>query len=235
MRVVVSGYRRTGTSAMMCALVDSLVPPFAVGTSNDDWGVGNVPDEDGYIPCPGPLFEVGGSAYCNAQFLRNMPNDVLIKIFFDGLPNLPAGEYVVIWMYRDPEEVAASLERAEKHIIDWALKTHGTSEEKTKQRNARIERTFCVYRDYNQDDIDHVLGIVDQRKDIRLIEVDYADLIANPRKVFKRIKKHLDIDIDKAMKAIKPEFYRARKTDDDSKDRNTGRAAASIDTANEKG
>jgi hypothetical protein len=147
-------------------------------SDKDQWIAG--PPKNGYQPCPTPLLEVGSAAYCNAEFLRGLPDNLLIKVFFDGLLNLPANEYIIVFMERDLAEIKASLVRAEEHITNWALESRNIPPEMTKKRHAKVERTFCIYRDYNQDDIDHVLGIMEQRKDVTLLRVNYRDLIANP-------------------------------------------------------
>jgi hypothetical protein len=196
------------------------------------------PAPDGYRPCPTPLLEVGGSAYCNAEFLRSLPDNAIIKIFFDGLPNLPANDYIIIFMERDLREVKASLEKAERHIINWALKHHNIPPEMTKKRNAKVERTFCAYRDYNQADIDHVLGIMEQRKDVTLLRVNYADLIANPYETLQSLaisplgRERFKLDVAAAAAQIDSKYYRSRH--DNGKDRSKERSTDNQDRQKEE-
>ena len=184
---------------MMRALFGSLREKAILAHSPAAGAEGNA-EKDGYSPNPGPLFEVGGHAR-NASFLRAQPDNVLIKIFFDSVLELPAGQHTVIFMERDPEEIRQSLKMVEAHFDSIGF---------TNYQKACDERAFDVYREYDQDDIDHVLGILNQRKDITLIRVNYGDLVSDPGSVFRQIGRHLDLDVDKAKSLINSKFYRAR-------------------------
>jgi hypothetical protein len=134
-----------------------------------------------------------------------MPDNVIVKIFFDGLIALPSGKYLIIFMERDPLEIKASLKRVDDHLDKLGGRT-----------NLVIEAPFDVYRDYNQEDIDHVKGIMRERRDVRLLEVDFRELVEDPIAVFNKIKytpigrERLDLDVERAASFIKPEFYRER-------------------------
>lgn len=197
----------------MRALFGSLNEKAIIAYSPGAGAEGNV-EKDGYAPNPGPLLEVGGNAR-NASFLRSQPDNVLIKIFFDSILELPAGKHTVIFMERDPEEIRQSLEMVAAHFDSVGF---------TNYQKPCDERAFDVYRDYDQDDINHVLGILEQRKDITLIRVDYGDLVNDPEAVFQRISKHLDLDVVKAKSLINSKFYRAR-NNDNGKERRAGSCA----------
>jgi hypothetical protein len=166
-------------------------------------------NQDGtdYKPVPGRLWEVGQRFYTSARFLRAIPDDSLIKIFYDGLPNLPGGDYVIIFMVRDPEEIKESVKRTDAH-----LRATGVAENKSNPL------TFNVYRPYNKENIDHVLSICEVRRDFRVIMVNYKDVIEDPEREFRKIKYsavdhiQVDIDIEKAAAKINPELYRNRKS-----------------------
>jgi hypothetical protein len=204
MKVIVSGYRRSGTSAMMQALVSGLNEGVVVHSENDA-KVGNI-SKGSYIPNPGPLFEIGRASYSDADFVRGLPDGALVKIFFDGLPTLPADKYLVIFMRRDEAEIRESCSKVGRHLR--AVGVPGSP---------IVSSMFDIHRSYNSDDIDHVLGIMDQRKDVELIEVDYADLISDPERVFTNIKwtpldrTRIDLDIKKAASVINPDYYRSRR------------------------
>lgn len=161
---------------------------------------------DGYAPNPGSLMEVGQQYYMNAHFLRNIPDDSVIKILYDGLPNLPVGQYTIVFMERDEAEINASLAKSDAH-----LRARGIKE------NPPKPFTFDSFRPYRRGDIDHVLGICESRKDFDLVRVDYRDVIADPEAVFNRLKytplgrERLNIDVAKAVATIQPEYYRERK------------------------
>lgn len=197
--IVVSGYRRTGTSAMMEALFRGLLQLTILAYSDEDDNMRNV-EIDGYSPNPGLLYEVGGHVR-NASFLRIQPEGVLIKIFFDSVVNLPSGEHTVIFMERDESEIRDSLERVQEHFDKIGHKAN---------MGDTPERTFDIFREYDQDDIDHVIGILEQRKDIKLIRVNYRDLVEHPKREFRRIAEHLDLDIEKAASVIDERYYRSR-------------------------
>jgi hypothetical protein len=175
------------------------MPDHILASTHADQRTGNI-EHKGYVPNPGPLLEVGGN-YLDAKFLRELPDNVLIKIFFDGLPNLPAGDYKVIFMIRDEWEINDSCKKADKH-----LRAIGVPE------NLPSDSTFYLFRPYNQDDIDHVLGICEARSDISLIKVNYSDVIKHPKHEFETLRLlGVPIDPAKAAAVIDPEYYRSRK------------------------
>ena len=201
MITVVSGYRRTGTSMMMQALYSGMKKGGIVFQKQmEEFNPDSV---DGYIPTPGKLWEVGRGFYKNANFLRNIPDDSLIKILFDGLSELPKGEWTVIFMLRDEIEIKASYARSDAHI-----RAAGISE------NPQTQYTFDVYRPYSQEDIDHVLGIMESRTDVQLIRLNYRDVIEDPELWFHMLNTNgLDIDVEKATAEVKPEFLRFKRED----------------------
>ena len=158
-------------------------------------------ESDGYTPNPGPLHEVGQMWYMKPNFQRLMPDGSLVKILFDGIPHLPRGEYKIIWMDRNVKEIKASCERVDKHLRQVGVKEHP-------------ERTypFDSFRDYNQEDMDHVLGICQARSDMDLIPVFFRDVIKYPGVVFESLKNIYDIPIDpeKAAAVIDKKHYRMR-------------------------
>ena len=173
------------------------------------------PEIEGWRANPNGLWEVGLLNYLNAEFLRGIPADGLVKILFDGLVNLPVAKHkhIVIFMTRDPEEIRASLETVDKKLDQYATES-GLVRNKSEDPIPALP--FSCFRDYNQADIDHVLSICRQRLDIDLVEIDFKDLIKDPEWVFERIahtplgKKRLKLDIKKAVSAIDPKLHRER-------------------------
>lgn len=189
---------------MMQALFYGLNEKRVLAYTKEDDQKGNV-EKGGYMPNPGPLLEVGGTAY-EAAFLRSQPKNVLIKLFFDVLPLIPSGDHKIVFMERDPDEIRGSVQRVKEHFKEIGF---------TKQQKAFAPhiKTFDVFRDYCQEDIDHVLGIMRQRKDCRLFRVDYNELVQRPAMSFESISEWLDLDLDveKAASLIDEKYYRARK------------------------
>jgi hypothetical protein len=145
----------------------------------------NPNEVDGYIPTPGRLWEVGRGFYNSAGFLRGIPDDSLIKILFDGLPNLPKGKWFIIFMLRDEIEIRASYARSDAHIRAAGIPD-----------NPETQFTFDVYRPYDQKAIDHVLGIMESRRDVRLFKLNYRDVIEDPVGIFTALQEcGLDIDV----------------------------------------
>jgi len=201
---VVSGYRRTGTSAMMKALHAGGIPAIFSPHIED----GN-PDANGYKPNPGGLWEVGFTQYMNADFLRRfIPDDSCIKIMFDGLPCLPQRKYKIIFMERDPEEITASTDRVDQHIIDASGGKMRPGSEAGRITNCL---PFCNFRPYNQEDIDHVLGICDTRSDMHVIRVQFSELIKNPQRVFTTLAlMGVPIKVHDAAAVIDSKLHRVR-------------------------
>lgn len=198
MRYIVSGHRRTGTSVMMQALANGQTDGTRIFAARDRT-LGNI-ERDGYRPIPGLFLEVGQN-YKNAEWLRKMPDNIFVKIFFDGLPNLPLGKYKIIFMVRDEWEINHSVERAEKHIRSFGVPPNPPS-----------DSTFYVYRPYSQADVNHVLGICEARSDIDLIKVNFTDLIKHPKHEFETLRlRGVPIDPDKAASVIDPSYYRSKK------------------------
>ena len=196
---IVSGHRRSGTSVMMQALRAGIEYGTLVWGTTDKKN-GNI-ERNGYIPNPGPILEVGGS-YRKAEWLReNMVDDTVVKIFFDGLPNLPLGDYRVIFMVRDEWEINDSCAKTDKHLRSVNI-----------PENPASGNTFYVYRPYSQDDIDHVLGICEARSDIQLIKVNYSDLIKHPTHELATLKLlGVPLNVRRAASVIDPSYYRSKK------------------------
>jgi len=171
---------------------------------------------NGFAPNPSKLLEVGQQYYMNAHFLRNIPDDSLIKVLYDGLPCLPLGKYTIVFMLRDEAEINDSLARSDAH-----LRTRGV------KPNPPKPFTFDVFRPYKQEDIDHVLGIMSNRMDVNLIKVQYKDVVDDPIGLLQSIcesplgRLRIPIDIETAAKTIQPGHYRSKNENDTSRSKGT--------------
>jgi hypothetical protein len=147
---IVSGFRRSGTTAMMHALNAGGIP--AVTNTEMDRRNAEYPSINGYVPTPIEYqYEIGRPVYLNGESMRNFVKahpDTAIKIFFDGLPTLPVSEYTVIFMRRDPREIVASVQQVEEFRAAIKMRT-----------NPDNFGYFDVYKDYNSDDVKHCLDI----------------------------------------------------------------------------
>jgi len=202
MRYIVSGYRRSGTSAMMLALTQGMTIKRQVqwNPHAEELNVAL----DGYRPNPGPLLEVGQNHYIDPPRLRELLVDnCLIKIFYDGLPYLPAtDDYKIIFMFRDPVEIAASLNVTEQHLVAQGV---------LRPEPGDFACPFDVYQPFDQANIEHVYAICEQRRDIELFPVQFQNLIDQPVAVFGDLAfKGIPINIEKAAATINPAYHRVR-------------------------
>jgi len=200
---VVSGYRRTGTSMMMQALDAGLIESHALMfKARSEKFVS--PDNSGYSPNPRGLQEVGQLFYMDVENLRTIPatGTALIKIFFDGLLALPAGhDYRIVFMKRGTAAIQASCKRVDKYKKE--------KEYKSFKRDGEFHMPFDCFAPYNEEDIDHVIQICRQRKDMRIITVKYEDVITDPLAVFQGLNcDWLPLDPKKAAAVIQPALKR---------------------------
>lgn len=193
---------------MMAALKASGLPVLS-NARLDDFTATH-PLIDGYKPTKDLLLEVGRAIYMNPSFMRDFVKDndeIGVKVFYDGLPVLPRGDYTVIFMQRDPDEIRDSIERVDRYKKSF--------NQKDKKRHIPIHPKeinrypFDVYAEYKPEDVIHSLEIAKQRKDMRVIEVQFKDLIANPIAVFERLRvKGVPVHVDNAQKIVDPDWYR---------------------------
>lgn len=115
------------------------------------------------------------------------------KVVSTTLPALPKGpRYKVIVMHRDPDEVAVSMN-------DYRRRMHG--------REGGDTRTLHAYHIWKTQEWCQLVGA-------ERLDVQYADVIADPRGVAKRVKAFLGrsrFDVTAAAAAVDPALYRNRK------------------------
>jgi hypothetical protein len=202
---------------MMRVLAALLMPPIRLITYRE-LETCNQP-VDGYSPAPTGLLEIGRVQYMDPLWLRQQFEDnCLVKIFFEGLPYLPAADgffkepaYTIVFMHRNEEEIKQSVARAEKYLKD--LET--LAKEERPSPKDRHNMGFDLYKEYNRQDINHVLSICEARRDIKIIEVQFEDFIKDTRKELLKISERLPLMVTKekfelAMKQVHPEFHRIK-------------------------
>jgi hypothetical protein len=178
---------------------------------------------NGYSPAPTGLLEVGRNQYMHPTWLRKMFSDnSLMKIFYEGLPYLPSAEgsfkspiYTIIFMRRNAEEIKKSTERTEQYIKD--LQAYAEENDIPVEDRQVTERFggFDIYKEYDEDDIAHVLSICNARRDIEVIEVKFEDFIKDTRKELLKVTEQLPLLItkesfDRALAQVNPEFHRIK-------------------------
>jgi hypothetical protein len=154
---------------------------------------------DGYVANPSGLLEVGQYWYMRPKFLRGVPEGTLFKCLYDGLPHLPRRDYVVVFMRRDPQEIAASCARVDQHLRQMGVK-----------ENTEKNFPFDCFRPYDQEDIDHVIGIMQARSDVRLIQVQFAEMVSDPLRIFRDLAEYIPLNPEKSASTVIPSYYRFR-------------------------
>lgn len=144
---------------------------------NDRWG-----DPD-YRPNRDGFFELSRSQY-RADDFPDAHEGKLIKILMGGMNTLKPGDYKVVFMERDTEEIADSY-----HAF------------------------FGQYRGFPKLDErrDRVEGILAMRRDVDLTVLQYRDVVENPRAQFQLLQqKGWPIDVDAAASIVDEDQYRFR-------------------------
>ncbi len=179
----VSGYMRTGTSMMMQALeAGGLEPAFnpVRDKMNKDFG-----DKD-YKPNPGGFYELHRKEYSQNGFPK-MYEGKLIKLLWGGITKIAVGNYKVVFMMRDPEEIRQSYEAFFR----------GSAPENLKNYDRMMKDTIDMLKN---------------RKDTELIILKYRDVIENPRREFLKLREaRWAIDLEECIKFINPDLCRFKK------------------------
>lgn len=151
---VVTGYMRSGTSMMMHALeAGGLEAAF----SNREHLNTKFGDEH-YQPNPDGFYELKREEYQQPGFPR-MYEGKLIKMLMGGVPRIVAGDYKIVFMRRDFEEIRQSYEAF------FGIPPRINAEE------------------YDQRVAD-TLGILRQRKDVYVQPMQYRDVVEEPELAF---------------------------------------------------
>lgn len=177
---IVSGLERSGTSMMMQIL--------HYGGMDVAFDEKRPPDPHN----PRGYFELEGGKVINRLMDGTFPmekyDEKVIKITAYGLKFLPKGNYKIIYMLRNMDEILASM-----------AKMSGDD-------SVFMERD--VLKRLNK----YAIKIMENREDIEFITVRYNDVLRNPRKEIERVDNFLGkkLDLDEAIKAIDPNLYRNR-------------------------
>ena len=180
---IISGFMRSGTSMMMRALEAGGLT--AVFNPNRD-RMKEVYGDDKYVPNPA-FYELSRSEYLRYGFPRGYEGK-LIKCLWGGLPKLVVvGDYRVVFMLRDPEEIRQSYEA----FFD---------------AEAPME-VLNNYRQVMQDSI----GLLNNRKDTAVEVFQYRQVVKAPLPHFERLAQAgWPIDPVRAAAVVDPELCRFR-------------------------
>ena len=178
---IVSGLERSGTSMMMQILYKGGFP-VAFDTSRK-------PDEHN----PKGYYELEGGKIINRLMNGSFPIErykgKCIKITAYGLKFLPKGNYKIIYMLRDLDEILDSMEKMSGPL------------------DREVEKPLLKKLN------NYILHLMEKRDDIDYIRVRYNDVIRNPREEIKRVDKFLGnrLNVEEAVKAVDPSLYRNRR------------------------
>lgn len=182
---IVSGLERSGTSMMMQILHAGKVPI--------EFDISRPPDENN----PKGYYELEGGKIINKLTDGTFPIEGykgrFIKITAFGLTYLPLGNYKIIYMERNLDEVLDSMEKMAK-ITD-------ENREETKKSFRKLNEMIKIQ--------------IKNRDDTEVLLVDYNDILSNPKDNIKKIYDFLapyHIDIDKMIDAIDKKLYKQRRT-----------------------
>ncbi len=203
---IASGYMRTGTSMMMQALIaGGLEPAFEPKREKLNE---RVSDED-YKLNAGGMWEIPLREYGAAGFPSKYEGK-LIKIMSWGLPTICGGEYKVVIMRRDPEEIRQSIGAMKEGDYGdwWHVKNYyrrpAENDPLSKFVNKHPEFVIC----YNKM-MDHLISMMKMRRDVDLTLLNYRDVVDDPYREFEKLA-HWGIDVDAAASVVDPKQCRYR-------------------------
>ncbi len=178
---IVSGLERSGTSMMMQILY--------YGGMDVAFDKKRPPDTHN----PKGYFELEGGKVINRLMEGTFPMEKydgkFIKVTAYGLKFLPPGDYRIVYMIRDIEEIMDSMEKMAGKI------------------DRDVEKP--IFEKLNR----YAMKLMEKREDIEYIIVKYNDVLKDPRKEIERVNEFLGgkLDVESAMKAVDPKLYRNRK------------------------
>jgi len=177
---IVSGLERSGTSMMMQILLH--------GGMDVAFDEKRRPDENN----PKGYFELEGGKVINRLIEGVFPMDEydgkVIKVTAYGLKFLPPGDYRIIYMTRELDEIMESMKKM--------------------SGDSKVMEERDIFERLNR----YSMKLM-KEKGIPHIIVKYNDVLKEPRKEIERINEFLEgaLDVDSAMKAVDPSLYRNRK------------------------
>lgn len=178
MNYIVSGIERSGTSMMMQILY--------MGGAKVAFDKSRTPDQHN----PKGYYELEGGKIINRLMDGSFPfekyEDMFVKITAYGLKFLPEGQYRIIYMMRDLDEVMDSMEKMSGPIDR--------------------ENEKPVFEKLNSISI----RLMEERDDIDYIIMNYRDVIKNPVEEIEKLNGFLGgmLNVESAARAVDPNLYR---------------------------
>ena len=157
-----------------------------------------------YRAQPKSLYELGPEDMSAPDFPRRF-DEMAVKILHGVLGNLMPGlRYWIIWMNRDFEEVRQSYEG----FFPGRLMMPNPA----RFRDRKADQQISMTREFYEALVARAKALVRNRRDVeQLVEVQYADVMTNPYREFKRLADlGWPINPFLACCTIKPSAYRFR-------------------------
>jgi hypothetical protein len=181
---IVSGLERSGTSMMM-QILNAGELPVAFDRSRQ-------PDENN----PKGYYElVGGkiiNKLMNGSFSFDEHKGKFVKITAYGLKYLPPGNYKIIYMERNIEEILDSME-----------KMAGIKDENRPETRKSFLKLNQMIKNF-----------IANRDDVEVLYVNYNEMISNPEQSIRIMASFLnlsDANLDKMVQSIDKKLYRQRR------------------------
>ena len=175
---IVSGLERSGTSLMMQVINKGGLP-----IASDNSRPADEHNPKGY-------FELAGGKIINrlmeGTFDAQSTRGQVVKITAYGLKFLPDGNYKIIYMMRNMDEILKSMEKMGA-AIDW-------------------EKDRTLFDKLNKFSFD----LMQRRTDMEYITVNYADVLSQPRSEIERVSEFLKapLALEEAILAVDPKLHR---------------------------
>jgi hypothetical protein len=177
---LVSNIHRSGSSMMMrCLESGGLIPVYDKEINLND----NAPVD--YIPNPNGFYQF--TSEITADFAK-LHDGKLIKCPIRDLIKLPKWDYKVVFMYRNPAEIRASMGKWQPY-----------------QSWGQDEVITYFYEEY----LEHLFEELRKRGDFDITVINYADVVANPVKEFTKLS-YWGVDVEKMAAMVHPELYRLK-------------------------
>ena len=178
---IVSGLERSGTSVMMQMLYRGGVP-----VAFDESRPADEHNPKGY-------YELAGGKIINQLidgiFDMKAHTGRVVKVTAYGLKFLPEGQYRIIYMQRNLDEVIRSMHKMGGDQID---------QEKDKLLFGKLDSVS--------------LKLLSDREDISFVTIRYHDVIENPRREIEKVSNFWEVsfDLNQAIEAVDSKLYRNR-------------------------
>lgn len=175
---IVSGFMRSGTSMMMACLEAGGLDA-ARDVKRD--ALVKLHSDEHYSPNVAGLYELRRDQLQKWDFPKDFQGR-LVKCLWGGLPKIIALDgYKIIFMRRHPEEIRQSYEAFFGQPCPFTI-------EQIDERLNLIVQTLAL------------------RKDVDLIQINYRDVVKNPRSIFEKLKRFgFPIDSVKAASLVDSE------------------------------